>query len=256
MKTRNLLLKLSKKFPKRLAKEQHDFIGLMAGKLPEEVNKILLCLDFDEEVLPKAIEYKPDLILTHHPFIYGHRSQVLKRDPLKKELVDKVEALGLCVYSMHTNFDIGRGGMNDALANALELKDIEIIPEEIMMRGGKLEKEMTPEDFAKYANKKLNVSYSVLINAGKPTIKSVAIVGGAGSGKYYAAQNAGYDIYISGDIPHHVRRDIIAHKYNYLDMPHEIEKIFIPAMKKIINELDPSIDILMVDHEKEGKVIC
>ena len=61
MKTRALLNKLSKRFPKRFAKMNHDFVGLMAGSLPEEVHKILLCLDFDEEVFPIAKEIKPDL---------------------------------------------------------------------------------------------------------------------------------------------------------------------------------------------------
>ena len=51
MKTDTLLKKLAKRFPKRYAKMNHDFVGLMVGKKPEEVHKILLCLDMDEEVL-------------------------------------------------------------------------------------------------------------------------------------------------------------------------------------------------------------
>ena len=63
MKTRTLLLKLAKWFPKSTAKRYHDHVGLMCGKLKEEVHKILLCLDFDEEVLPIALKEKPDLII-------------------------------------------------------------------------------------------------------------------------------------------------------------------------------------------------
>ena len=67
---KNLLFrKLAYNFPKRIAWNR-DHIGLMAGKLPNEINKILLCLDFDEEVLPIALKTKPDLILTHHPFLF------------------------------------------------------------------------------------------------------------------------------------------------------------------------------------------
>ena len=69
MNTRQMLLKLSKRFPKRIAKMNHDRVGLMTGKLPEEVHKILLCLDCDHEILSQIKEFKPDLILTHHPFI-------------------------------------------------------------------------------------------------------------------------------------------------------------------------------------------
>ena len=255
MKTRSLLNKLAKRFPKRIAKENHDFVGLMTGKLPEEVHKIVLCLDCDWEIFPLIKEEKPDLVLTHHPLVYGYKSKVFKRYPDKKELCDALDAIGVPVYSMHTNFDTGRGGMNDALASALNLEDIRVVEANPMMRGGKLPEPMNVEDFARYANKCFNVNYSLLINKGKPVVEKVAIIGGGGSGNWPIAKDAGYDIYISGDAPHHVRREIVNAKYNYLDMPHEIEKIFIPTMKKIIHELDDSIDIVTIDHEKEPTVI-
>lgn len=255
MNTKSLLNKLGKRFPKKYAKANHDFVGLMTGKLPEEVHKIVLCLDCDWEIFDKIKEEKPDLVLTHHPLIYGLRSKVFKYHPEKKELCDALNAINVPVYSMHTNFDTGLGGMNDALAEALHLKDVKVIEENIMMRGGRLESPMDVEEFARYANKCLNVNYSLLINGGKKTIESVAIIGGGGSGNWPIAKDAGYDIYISGDAPHHVRREIVNAKYNYLDMPHEIEKIFIPTMKKLIHELDESIEIVMIDHEKEPKPI-
>ena len=76
MNTRQLLLKLAKRFPKRYATFYHDHVGLMAGKLPEEVHKIILCLDFDYQALPYIKENEPDLVMTHHPFIYGTKVKV------------------------------------------------------------------------------------------------------------------------------------------------------------------------------------
>ena len=255
MKTKSLLNKLAKKFPKRFAKMNHDFVGLMVGRLPEEVHKVAICLDCDWEIYPLLLEDKPDLVLTHHPLIYGYRSRVFKRDPSKKELCDALEQAGIPVYSMHTNFDTGKDGMNDTLAEALGLQDIEVVEGNIMMRGGRLPQPMDVEEFAKYAVKCLNVDYSLLINKGTQTVERVAIIGGAGSGNWPIAKMAGYDIFISGDAPHHVRREIVNAKYNYLDMPHEIEKIFIPKMKKLIHEMDESIQIVTIDHEKLPKVI-
>ncbi len=256
MNTKSLLNKLGKRFPKKYAKMNHDFVGLMTGKLPNEVHKIVLCLDCDWEIFPQIEKEKPDLVLTHHPLVYGLRSKVFKRDPSKKELCDALDRINVPVYSMHTNFDTALGGMNDALAEALHLKDVKVIENNIMMRGGRLETPMDIEEFAKYAIKCLNVNYSLLINKGSKTVERVAIIGGAGSGYWPVAKEAGYDIFISGDVPHHVRREIVNAKYNYLDMPHEIEKIFVPTMKKLIHELDESIEIICIDHEKEPKVIC
>ncbi len=255
MNTMKLLRYLSKRFPKRYARMNHDYVGLMTGKLPNEVHKIFLCLDCDWETLPLIKEFKPDLVLTHHPFIYGTRAKVFKRDPSKKELSDLLDSLGYPVYSMHTNFDIGVDGMNDALAEALGLQDVKVVEGDMMMRGGKLPRAMKASDFAKYANNALNVDYSLLINSGKEEIETVAIVGGAGSGRYTLAKERGYDIFISGDAPHHIRREIVNAKYNYLDMPHEIEKIFIRQMNKLLLEFDPTLEIKMVDHEKLPRVI-
>lgn len=255
MNTLTLLRKLSKRFPKRFAKMNHDRVGLMTGKLPKEVHKILLALDCDKEILPLIEKEKPDLVLTHHPLIYGTRAFILNHDEEKKKLVNRLDEIGVPVYSMHTNFDTGIGGMNDALCEALGLKNVKISEANIMMRGGELEHEMPVEDFARFANKAFGVDYSLLIAKGKPTVKKVAIIGGGGSRSWKLAKEEGYDIFISGDAPHYVRRDVNIYEYNYLDMPHEIEKIFIPTMKKLLLDLDKDLEIICVDHEKLPKVI-
>ena len=255
MKTKLLLRQLANRFPKRYAKMNHDYVGLMTGKLPEEVHKIVLCLDFDQEVLPFIKENKPDLIITHHPFIYGTKYRVFKWDKLKEALCNEIDALGVPVYSMHTNFDTGKDGMNDALASALELNNIYAPEKDIMMRIGELKEVMPVEEFAKFAKAKFNVDYALLIAKGNPMIKKVGVVGGAGSRAWNIARDEGCDIFISGDTPHHVRRSIVVENFNYLDMPHEIEKIFMPQMKKVLLSLDPSLEILIVDHEKLPKVI-
>ena len=79
MKTNKLLRKLAVNFPKSI-KSPGDYVGLMTGKLKDETNTILLCLDLDNEVYETMIEkgYKPDLILTHHPFIYGTKYAIIE----------------------------------------------------------------------------------------------------------------------------------------------------------------------------------
>lgn len=250
MEKNKLFRTLAKRFPK--SKKSHgDRVGLMTGKLPDNINHILLCLDFDDEVLQiiKKMDKKPDLILTHHPFIYGPRQRVLTHNEAKRLVCEEIDNLSIPVYSMHTNFDRGRDGMNDALAAALKLKNIRPLETCDMARGGELEKEMEIHDFALYANKCLGVEYSHLISAGKKQIKTVAIIGGGGSREFNCAMKEGYDIFISGDIPHHARRDVIAYHYNFLDMSHEIERIFMPQMKKILLEIDPTLIVDIIDHE-------
>jgi dinuclear metal center YbgI/SA1388 family protein len=256
MNTIKLLRNLAKRFPKSL-RTPGDYVGLMTGKLPEEVNTILLCLDFDDIVYNEILKMKkkPDMILTHHPFIYGTRYRVLKRSEIKRSLVERIDAMGIPVYSMHTNFDTGKGGMNDALAEALGLEDIKPLETCPMARGGRLPYEMEIHEFAKYATEKLNLEYSHLIHGGKDRIRTVSIVGGGGSYKYMNAMLEGYDIYISGDTPHHIRRDVIASHYNYLDVSHEVEKIFMKQMDKLLKEIDPKLETIIIDHEALPELI-
>lgn len=259
MKTKSLMAKLNKKFPKRTA-EIYDFPGLQVGKLKDETNCVLLCLDFDEDVLnyvkENNLENKIDLIITHHPFIFGKRKDVLSNDHIKNNLYSEMLTLNIPIYSFHTNFDTCKDGMNDALAELLELENVRPLISEPMARGGELKEPMDVQDFAKYAIEKLKVDYGMLLNYGEKTINSVAIIGGGGWRRFDAAQLESYDIYISGDIPHHGRRGVVARKYNYLDVPHEVENVFMEQMKKILSSFDDSIEILTIQQEEFPQLIC
>ncbi|MFA5235931.1 MAG: Nif3-like dinuclear metal center hexameric protein [Bacilli bacterium] len=255
IKTSSLLAKLAKRFPKRLAKEYHDYVGLMVGPLPEYIDSIYLALDFDDTVYDEAREFHPDLIITHHPFIYGTRARIRKNDPEREALIKRVESDELRVYSMHTNFDRGVGGMNDALAEALDLQDITPLINDPMARGGALKTPLSVEEAAKYAKKRLKATYGLLLPYGKKTVSRIAIVGGGGSKSHAIAMDEGYDLYISGDAPHHVRRSIINRHYNYLDLPHEIESIFMDRMEKILHEIDPTLTIKKAPRQSEAQPI-
>lgn len=254
MKGKTLLRQISIRFPKRLA-EGFDHVGLQTGKIPENIQSVLLCLDVDWELLPKIKEIHPDIIISHHPFIFGTKYQVFKKDESKRLLCEEIDKLGIPVYSYHTNFDTGKGGMNDALGAALGLENIVTPLANPMMRIGEIPQAMDIFSFATYAKEKLDVSYGLLISKGSAMIKKVGIIGGGGARDWALAQAEGCDIYISGDAPHYVRRDIVNAKFNYLDLPHEIEKIFMPTMQKYLLALDKDLKIYIIDHEKLPKVI-
>ena len=236
MKTKILLKKLARYFPKSIA-ESYDHVGLQCGKIKEETNTVLLCLDYDEVVyqyiIDNHLENKIDMIISHHPFIFGTRAKVLKKDPLKKVLFEKTLTLNIPVYSYHTNFDGGNEGMNDALTRELGLVNIVKLESEPMARGGELIEEMEIHDFAKYAMKKLNVNYGLLINEGKTIIKKVAIIGGGGWSSYLNAKDEGYDIFVSGDIPQ-----------------------FMKQFKKVLLSISPELQILTIDQEDLPEFLC
>jgi dinuclear metal center YbgI/SA1388 family protein len=241
LNTKTLLAHFGRDFPKHLAKKYHDYVGVMVGPLPRKISKVVVTLDLEYRHQATLASLQPDLVLTHHPFLYGSQTTLLKKDARKKAYVEWLKSHHIAVYSLHTNFDEGSGGMNDALAKALQLNNITPLINDPMARGGTLPQPMAIEAFASYARQALHVPYGFLIQAGKPIVSSVALVGGGGSRSYPIAQDEGYDVFISGDAPHHVRRSVVNDAYNYLELPHEIEEIFLPVMKNYLRSLDATL---------------
>ena len=61
MKTRSMLIKLSKQFPKKIAKKNHDFVGLMVGKLPDEIKQAKWIKEERQRILVEAQKEADDI---------------------------------------------------------------------------------------------------------------------------------------------------------------------------------------------------
>ncbi len=99
-----------------------DNSGLQIGSVNKDVEKILISLDVSENSLKKAIEENVDMIVTHHPFIFGKLSNI-SFDDKKGEMIRDIIKNDITVFSMHTNLDICEGGVNDILCDKLGIKN-------------------------------------------------------------------------------------------------------------------------------------
>jgi dinuclear metal center YbgI/SA1388 family protein len=111
--------------PKSLAVE-NDRIGLQIGTLNKPIKRIMITLDVLENVIDEAIEKKVDLIISHHAVIY-RPLKTMRTDQGQSKLVAKCIQHDIAVYVAHTNLDIAEGGLNDWLAEALDLRNPEIL---------------------------------------------------------------------------------------------------------------------------------
>lgn len=103
-----------------------DPIGLHFGHPDSEISKIMTTLDVRPEVVQEAIEKNVDFILAHHPPIFKPVARFNEADPQQKMYADLIRH-NLAVYASHTNLDVARGGINDWLAQALKLNNIQIL---------------------------------------------------------------------------------------------------------------------------------
>lgn len=113
--------------PKHLAVEgDRERIGLQIGTLNKPIKKIMVALDVVENVVDEAISNEVDLIIAHHPFIF-RPLRTIQTDTPTGRIIEKCISHHIAVYAAHTNLDVAVGGVNDLLANALELNSCELL---------------------------------------------------------------------------------------------------------------------------------
>lgn len=111
--------------PKELA-EDGDKIGLQIGRMNQKVDKVMVTLDVLEEVVDEAVEKGVKLIIAHHPPLF-RSLKAIKTDTVQGRMIEKLIKNDISVYAAHTNLDVAKGGVNDLLAEALELKDTKLL---------------------------------------------------------------------------------------------------------------------------------
>jgi dinuclear metal center YbgI/SA1388 family protein len=106
--------------------ESYDNAGLIVGSLESEANSALLCFDITEDIIDEAIEKKANLVISHHPVIFGGLKKINGKNSTER-IVIKAIRNSIALYAAHTNLDSVRGGINTVLAENLGLSDIKIL---------------------------------------------------------------------------------------------------------------------------------
>lgn len=102
--------------------EEWDNVGLLCGDSDAGVNRALIALDITSKVAQEAARKSVQLIVSHHPVIF-HPLRSVMADSAVWQMA-KASVSAIC---MHTNLDLCNGGVNDALAETLEISGREIL---------------------------------------------------------------------------------------------------------------------------------
>ena len=106
--------------------ESYDNSGLQVGDPGMEVSGILVVLDVSEGVLLEAERLGFNLVLSHHPVIFGGLKTITGKNASER-MVRLAIRKEIAIYSGHTNFDAITGGVNSVLAHRLGLADQQIL---------------------------------------------------------------------------------------------------------------------------------
>lgn len=128
MKTAKLsdLLGIINKIAPQVLAEPWDNAGLQVGDPTAEVSRIMVALDATPSVVEEAIAADCQLLITHHPLIFKPQKSISAATPQGK-LIHAAIRGGLAIVCMHTNYDIAEGGLNDVLAERLELSNCTVL---------------------------------------------------------------------------------------------------------------------------------
>ncbi len=105
-----------------------DPVGLHVGQLNRPVEKVLVTLDVNEAVVDEAIEKGANLIIAHHPPIFRPLKNIAT-DTVQGKMFEKCIKNDITIYAAHTNLDVAEGGVNDMLAEKLELLETKVLAE-------------------------------------------------------------------------------------------------------------------------------
>ncbi len=106
--------------------ESYDNSGLLIGDASWECKGVLCSLDATEEVVLEAVANGCNLIVAHHPIIFGGLKKITGKDYIEKTVIAAIKN-DIAIYAIHTNLDNVFWGVNDKIANVLSLVDRRIL---------------------------------------------------------------------------------------------------------------------------------
>lgn len=112
---------LEEAFPPAL-QEKWDNSGLQTGNPHDALTGILLAVDVTEATVDEAVSLGCNLIVSHHPLIFGGVRRLTGADATQRILIKAIRH-GIAVYSAHTNADRARAATSSLMADCLGLAD-------------------------------------------------------------------------------------------------------------------------------------
>lgn len=190
--------------------EDYDNSGFLVGKGEADCTGVLVALDLTDGVLAEALAMGANLIVTHHPLIFGGVNRITDRNDSGRLLL-KLICSGVAVYAAHTNLDNLPWGVNGALGERLGLTGCHTLKpldcRDIEAGAGMVGELATGESLSDFLLRvKSTLGLSTLRYAGGQGVKAVkrvAFCGGSGAFLIGDALAARADIYLTADLKYH-----------------------------------------------------
>ncbi len=248
---------LQKKAPFELQAD-FDNAGFLFGRAGNTVTRILVALDITETVVNEAVAQGAQLIVAHHPVIWGGVKAITDKTTVGRMLLTMAEH-GIAAICAHTNLDAVSGGVNDALAVKLGLTNIEQLHQDGVDDNGNAYgigrigdvPEQSLYDFALSVKQLLGSNGVRLVDGGRP-VRRVAVGGGSCSDMMDDALAKGCDTFVTADVKYNGFLEAKARSLNLIDAGHyPTETVICPVVKGWLEKHFPHISVAVSRNHKE-----
>ena len=191
--------------------EEWDNVGLLVGDAGRAANRVMTCLTLTEDVADEAIVGEADLVITHHPLPFRPLKR-LTTDSHEGRTLWKLIGAGVSICSPHTALDSAETGINQQLADGLNLAEaMALVPNDPSdpdspLGAGRCGAVLEPTTLARLASntrKLLSLDHIRVVGDDNQSISRVAIACGSGGSFLDAAIEQGADALVTGEATFH-----------------------------------------------------
>ncbi len=242
----------------------YDNSGILVD-VGEDIQKILFSLDLSAAAVDEAIASGANLIITHHPAIYGKISRLDYHDEalLGNKLIRCIRR-GLSVVSMHLNLDSAKGGIDECLmegishsAGATRGAGTRLIATQCKMEQGAYGRayEIIPTplgELARAMKATFNSERVELYGDKNKSVRRVASFCGSGADEKaiaFAKAN-GAEVVVSSDFKHHVLSLALEVGLSVITLTHYASESY--GFKKYYEKISRQVQIPCIYHEDKG----
>jgi len=110
----------------RALQESYDNSGLLVGNPKAQVTKALISLDVTEDVVEEAVTKGCQLIISHHPIIFGGLKSLTGKNYVERTVMSAIKN-DIALYAIHTNIDNIHTGVNRKVGEILEVENMHVL---------------------------------------------------------------------------------------------------------------------------------
>lgn len=255
MKVNDIECFLNEVFPPENALS-YDNVGLISGDREKDVSAILVSLDLTDKAITAAKKTGANLIITHHPIIFGGIKTLTTDDPTGRILLSLIKS-GVSVISCHTNLDCTDEFGNLAIAERLGAVNA-VRPDNVVCGVCyELEESIDLKTFCTDVVERLGSSGVITINDPMATVKKVFVQGGAFDEDSIESIIANdIDTVVSGEIKHHICVGLEQMGVNTVIAGHSAtEQAYLPKIRKMLSDKYPGIEITVNYNNEVASIL-